>query len=173
MAKQKPIPKDQFENIKLWLNFYEEHKKLPYNEIICCKCKSFPAKLKGAGIKHALKNAGGNIEVMLKSTMCKECRNLSNPVKERKPIVKKHKTLLEMEEEIEKIRRDMPKINLNSPRNIINLVKDRDMCEQLTKDTCIRPDIYLDNDKSCDNCSINENCKCPLKRFALTKKKLK
>jgi hypothetical protein len=172
MAKQKPIPKDQFQNIKLWLDFYEEHKKLPYNEITCCKCKSFPAKLKGAGMKHALKNAGGNIEVMLKSTMCKECRLLTLPQKEKKPVVKRIKTQWEIDEEIEKIRREMPKINLNSPKTIINLNKDSKMCAELTKNMCIRPDIYLNNDRSCDHCSINEHCSCALKRFQ-GKKKLK
>jgi hypothetical protein len=170
MARPKKIPKDQFQNIKLWLEYHKEHKKLPYGEIICCKCKSFPAKLKGAGMKHALKAAGGDLEVMLKSTMCKECKILSAPEKEKKPVVKRVKTQWEIEEEIEKIRRDMPKINLNSPRNIINLNKDKKMCAELTKDTCIRPDIYLNNDRNCDYCSINEHCACPLKHFEGKKK---
>jgi hypothetical protein len=170
MARQKKIPKDQFQNISLWLEYHKENNKLPYGEITCCKCKSFPAKLKGAGMKHALKAAGGNIEVMLKSTMCKECKLISAPQKEKKPVVKRIKTQWEIEEEIEKIRRDMPKINLNSPRNIINLNKDKKMCEELTRNMCIRPDIYLDNDRTCDYCSINECCSCHLKRFEVKKK---
>jgi hypothetical protein len=170
MARQKIVPKDQFQNMKMWMEFYNEHKKLPYGEITCCKCKSFPAKLKGAGMKHALKNAGGDIEVMLKSTMCKDCRLLSLPQKEKKPVEKRIKTQWEIEEEIEKIRREMPKIDLNKPRTVINLNKDSKMCAELTKNMCIRPDIYLNNDRSCDYCSINEHCSCALKRFEIKKK---
>jgi hypothetical protein len=44
------------------------------------------------------------------------------------------------------------------------------MCEELTKNMCIRPDIYLDNDRTCDYCSINEHCSCMLKKFADKKK---
>jgi hypothetical protein len=170
MAKAKKIPKDQFQNMKMWLDFYNEHKKLPYGEIICCKCKAYPAKLKGAGMRHALKAAGGNIEVMLKSTMCKECKSLTQPKKEKKPPVKRIKTQEEIEDEIEKIRREMPKIDLNAPRNIINLNKDKKVCAEITRDMCMRPDIYLNNDRTCDYCSINEYCACPLKRFEGKKK---
>lgn len=166
---KKKLPKDQFENLKGWLDFYQENKKLPYNEIICCKCKAYPAKLKGAGMRHALKAAGGNIEVMLKSTMCKDCKTLTLPQKEKKPPVKKIKTQEEIYEEIEKIRREMPKIDLNKPRITIDLNKDKKACAEFTKNMCFRPDIYLDNDRTCDYCSINECCSCDLKRF-LTKK---
>lgn len=170
MAKTKKIPTDQFQNMDLWLSYYKENNKLPYNEITCCKCKSYPAKLKGAGIKHALKAAGGNIEVMLKSTMCKECKSLEIPKKEKKPPVKRIKTQEEIEDEIEKIRRDMPKIDLNAPRTIINLNKDKKVCAEITRDMCMRPDIFLNNDRTCDYCSINEYCSCPIKRFEGKKK---
>ena len=167
---KKKLSKNQFENLKGWLEHYKEHNKLPYNEIICCKCKMYPAKLKGAGMKHAFKNAGGNVEVMLKSTMCKDCRFLTAPPIERKPIVKKVKTQWEIEEEIEKIRRETPKIDLNKPRTTIDLNKDKKACAEFTKNMCIRPDIYLDNDRTCDYCSINEYCACALKKFSKNRK---
>jgi hypothetical protein len=165
MARTKKIPKDQFQNINLWLDYYKEHKKLPYSEIICGSCKSYPAKLKGAGMRHALKAAGGNIEVMLKSTMCKDCKVLSAPKKEKKPVVKRIKTQEEIEEEIDKIRREMPKIDLNKPRITIDLNKDKKACAEFTRNMCMRPDIYLDNDRTCDYCSINDCCSCAIKRF--------
>lgn len=170
MAKKNKVPTDQFKDIKSWLNFYLEHKKLPYNEIVCCKCKSYPAKLKGAGMRHALKAAGGNIEVMLKSTMCKDCKSLEIPKKEKKPAVKRVKTQQEIDDEIEKIRREMPKIDLNAPRVTIDLNKNKKACAEITRNMCMRPDIYLDNDRTCDYCSINDCCTCALKRFALKKK---
>jgi hypothetical protein len=166
VARKKTIGKNQFDNIQTWMEFYKEHKKLPYNEILCCECKTFYAKLKGVGLKFALQNAGGSIEKMLTSTLCKECKTIhkkNEPPKERK---KKVKTQEEIEEEIEQIRRDMPKIDLNAPRNIINLSRDKEMCAILTHSSCIRPDIYLDNDRTCDYCSINKYCSCPIKKFS-------
>ena len=52
----------------------------------------------------------------------------------------------------------------------INLSKDVEDTKKLTKAACIRPDIYLDNNNSCNACHIYENCACSLKMF---KKKLR
>jgi hypothetical protein len=51
----------------------------------------------------------------------------------------------------------------------INLVKDVEETKRLTDGTCLRPDIYLDNDGSCDGCYIFNNCICGIKK--LKKKK--
>jgi hypothetical protein len=51
----------------------------------------------------------------------------------------------------------------------INLVKDVEETKKLTNGTCLRPDLYLDNDNSCDNCYIFDNCVCLIKK--LRKKK--
>lgn len=168
--KLKKIPKNQFEGMNKWLDYYKEHKKLPYNEIFCCECKSYTAKLKGVGFKHAFENSGKDIEKMLQKTMCKECRAIKAP-KEKKVFVKRVKTQEEIEEEIEKIRRDMPKIDLNAPRQIIDLKENKEFCQEITKDTCIRPDIYLNNDRTCDNCSIHKYCSCALKKLQNTGKR--
>jgi hypothetical protein len=161
--KTKKIPKNQFDGMSLWLEHYKEHKKLPYNEIFCCECKSYTAKLKGVGFKHAFEKAGKDIEKMLNTTMCKDCRLLIEP-KEKKPVVKKVKTQWEIEEEIEEIRRNTPKIDFNKPRLSIYLKDNKEACEKHTS-SCLRPDIYLNNDRTCDRCSISKYCVCRLKRF--------
>lgn len=51
----------------------------------------------------------------------------------------------------------------------INLVKDVEETKKLTNGTCLRPDLYLDNDGTCDNCYIFNNCVCSIKK--LKKKK--
>lgn len=51
----------------------------------------------------------------------------------------------------------------------INLVKDVEETKKLTNGTCLRPDLYLDNDGSCDNCYVFNNCVCVIKK--LKKKK--
>jgi hypothetical protein len=170
MASTKTISKDQFKDLKSWLDFHKEHGKLPYGEILCCKCKTYYAKLKGAGMQHAMKAAESNVEKMLTSTLCKDCRFFYRP-NEKKVVVKRIKTQEEIDEEIERIRKDLPKIDFNAPKNIINLNKDKEACARETRDMCIRPDVYLDNDKTCDYCNIKEHCSCPLKRFLKKKSK--
>jgi hypothetical protein len=162
--RKKKINKNQFDSLKEWLEFYNENKKLPYNEIICCECRSYPAKLKGVGFKHALKASNNNLEKMLTSTMCKDCKKIKQP-KEKKPVVKRVKTQFEIEEEIEKIRREMPKIDLHSPNQVIDLKKSKQACVEFTRDSCLRPDIYLNNDRTCNECPLNEHCSCRLKKF--------
>jgi hypothetical protein len=163
--KGKKIPKNQFEGMDKWLEHYNEHNKLPYNEIFCCECKSYTAKLKGVGFKHAFENAGKDIKKMLSGTMCKECKAIKAP-KEKKVPVKRIKTPEEIEEEIEQIRRDMPKIDLNAPRQIINLKENKEFCKEITRSMCLRPDIYLNNDRTCDNCSIHKYCSCAIKKLS-------
>ena len=37
---------------------------------------------------------------------------------------------------------------------------------ELTKSACLRPDIYLNNDRACNGCHIYELCKCELRKWA-------
>tara|TARA_R110000868_G_C10559852_1_gene736762 strand:- start:246 stop:533 length:288 start_codon:yes stop_codon:yes gene_type:complete len=45
----------------------------------------------------------------------------------------------------------------------INLTTNVQRCKEITKTMCWRPDIFLDNDRSCGPCSLYENCECVLK----------
>jgi len=36
---------------------------------------------------------------------------------------------------------------------------------KLTESSCLRPDIYLNNDRHCNGCHIYELCKCPIRRW--------
>ncbi len=54
---------------------------------------------------------------------------------------------------------------------VYDIVKNAEECKVATTNTCWRPDIYLNNDRSCDSCVLYENCACNSKR--LSSKKLK
>lgn len=54
---------------------------------------------------------------------------------------------------------------------IYDIVKNAEECRAATTNTCWRPDIYLNNDRSCDSCVLYENCACTSKR--LSNKKVK
>ena len=46
----------------------------------------------------------------------------------------------------------------------VDLVKNESWCRKITKTNCWRPDIYLDNERSCGPCALYDNCSCSLKR---------
>jgi hypothetical protein len=49
------------------------------------------------------------------------------------------------------------------PPTTIDLTKNAEVCREVTKSSCWRPDIYLDY--GCVACSINKNCACPIKKM--------
>lgn len=53
--------------------------------------------------------------------------------------------------------------NINSKTK--NMLKSKEGIVNLTASSCIRPDIYLDNDRNCDGCPYFDDCACSLKRL--------
>jgi hypothetical protein len=45
----------------------------------------------------------------------------------------------------------------------VNLITNKEYCEELTKVSCWRPDIYLDF--GCKECILKDNCQCPIKNL--------
>lgn len=43
--------------------------------------------------------------------------------------------------------------------------KNKEEIKNITEDTCIRPDLYLNNDNTCIKCNLYENCACSLKNL--------
>lgn len=172
MAKKKKPTKDQFDSLDAWVSFYVENNKLPYDKIICSSCKNIYVSLKGRGKKIAFERCNNDINRVLTETMCKECYNKANPT-EKKVYKPKVETDEERLDRIERIRADMPKIDFGASRISLNF-KDEQVCIKHTKDGCLRPDIFLNNDRTCDNCHLNKFCACAIKKFSKNyEKKLK
>jgi urocanate hydratase len=53
----------------------------------------------------------------------------------------------------------------------IDLKKDKEEVRKLTANTCLRPDLYLNNDDSCVKCYIYDNCACPAKNLGKKNKR--
>jgi len=55
-------------------------------------------------------------------------------------------------------------ISLNFQRSEpIDMVKNKEVCTQVTAHACWRPDIYLD--LGCEACILKDNCACPIKNL--------
>jgi hypothetical protein len=52
-----------------------------------------------------------------------------------------------------------------SQRQLVNLNEDKLLTHLCTVNACWRPDIYLDNGRNCNGCSLFENCSCKIKRL--------
>jgi len=42
---------------------------------------------------------------------------------------------------------------------------DKKQIAKLTESACLRPDIYLNNERACNGCSVFEYCACPVKKW--------
>lgn len=107
-----------------------------------------------------------------KSKQVKEPKDL--PVK-RKRRSKKEKVKIEKkitrEQKIETLKTHAREFEFVYRPNVIDLKKNAEECKKATEGTCWRPDIYLNNDRTCDNCVLSEHCACVLKRFSTKRKK--
>jgi hypothetical protein len=165
MKKKKQLSIDQFEDMKKWLSYYETYNKFPHDKIMCSKCKSIQVSLKGRGKKVIFDACDSDPKRILTETVCKLCKEKFYPTeKKKKEYVPE--TLEERERRIEEIRASLPKIDLNKERIPIDLLKNEELCKEHTKGACLRPDIYLNNDRTCDTCALRKNCSCGIKKFS-------
>jgi hypothetical protein len=52
----------------------------------------------------------------------------------------------------------------------INFINDFDEIKSMTKRTCIRPDLYLNNNNTCIKCSVYEHCSVKYKTLGKRKR---
>lgn len=168
--KKIKISDDQTMALDEWLIFYDKHKKLPHNRVVCNHCKNDYASLKGIALAHAKRQFNNDIRRILTESVCKECKDKLYP-KEKKKYTRKILTKEEMEIRAEEIRRNLPKVDLHKVRERIDMVKNKEVCKEVTVFACWRPDIYLDF--GCAECSIYDNCACPIKKTNKYKNKKK
>lgn len=187
--RTKKLPKpNQLEDLKKWLDFYKENGKLPYKEIVCCSCKKNKVPMGNALVKKILaealfkkdlteKEIYPTILDIITKTKCKNCKKFDrqnqrliakrDKIENTEYVPKPTKFLSreELEDRAEKIRKDLPKIDVNRKTKTVNLAKSREGCEKETKDNCFRPDIFLKN-RDCDDCGLKHFCICPIKKFS-------
>lgn len=157
----KPLTEDQ---IKFFVEFYNKNKSFPGSKIPC----NITGKLTtcvGPWMIKKIKEYG-SAEQLLRQYRCrgalKTQKQLTKPVSKKK----KRKQLLDAYKDEQK-NWNIPKIAFTPPQKL----SQADV-EQTTKNTCFRPDIYLNNDRHCDGCSFFNFCSNPMKCL-LTKKSLK
>lgn len=165
--------------MKSWVSFFEENGKLPHKEIVCGSCKKKKVSISTAAVNKLLLDKGNypTIKEILERTYCKMCqkferqnqkeleKKLKAETEEYVPKPTKFLSREELEDRAEKVRAELPIVNINRPVTTIFLQRNKAACEKETRDVCIRPDIFLVN-RDCDNCALNKWCICPIKKFS-------
>lgn len=167
---------DQFHNINGWVNYYNKNNSIPSDGITCKNCRN-EIKCNQLQLKRLLEKFENDIEKLLVTFTCKECIKLSREEKKlqekelqvKKPIERKVLTWEEIEDRKDEVRKGIPKINFDKIDPITP--NNRKGVEEITRNSCIRPDIYLNNDKCCDGCPWEKHCICDLKKSSCDYKK--
>ena len=151
-VKIEAIPLSE-EQIAQFLKFYKKNKTFPGSKIPC----SITGKLTtcmGPWMEKKIEEFGG-AENFLRNYKCRGAMKTQR-LKD-KPAAPK--------------RKKKPKPKTDSQNNyIIPKVQEPVRCplgesdvRNITKSQCLRPDIYLNNNRNCEGCSFYKNCECKLK----------
>lgn len=144
--------------IEKWAKHFKRKKEFPCKKVNCTKCNK-PITLLGDNLLKRIEKYNSP-ENLLRKIECRTCLYLvKNQQKEKIKKVKKEKK--EKKEEILKKRY----IYIPKDNEIILLKDNPKYTAELTKTECWRPDIFLDNDRSCNECSLHKMCQCPIKRL--------
>lgn len=107
----------------------------------------------------------GSLANLLTGFECKASRMANKPKKVkaiRKKRVKKEVRIVEMIN-------DIPKLDFKRQEPIV-LVDNPEVAARVLT-SCYRPDIYLNNDRTCDACSLYNVCKAPCRKLSTTAKR--
>ena len=157
-----------------WVTSYETLGKLPQINIPCSKCHT--GIVAGHDNLRSKVKKHGSIRSLLTSFVCRECKT-GVPVSAARKVktVKKVVKLSKVEQKKQDIRSyEIPKVNPNpiSVRYSINdLANNEDLAKEFTNGVCIRPQLFLNNDRSCDDCVLYTNCACNAKTLSKARRK--
>ena len=124
--------------------------------IFCVKCQSKTTAF-GSNLQNKISKAGG-LEELLSSFECRSCRTAEKTPRLPK-APRKNKGLAKSSKAAELIR-NMPKM-VFAERKPIVLIDNPEFAAEVTAHSCVRPDVFLDSNRSCDFCALYQICKAP------------
>jgi hypothetical protein len=103
----------------------------------------------------------GSIESLLEGFKCRSCVSASKPKKEKKVSVR----FIKRKEKEAKKELPIPQVKQFVPRNV--LLKDApDLQDSMSASgACLRPDIFLNSGRKCDDCPYVQNCNATCKNL--------
>jgi len=142
--------------------------KLPTHPYISCSTPECTTQTTCFGKNLEIKIASyGTLDKLLTEFKCRVCRKGDAPNKpaakpKTKRISKKQTRATMVSEMVQSIPTYNPQ-----PRVMVYLKDSPDYVQRLSKESgCLRPDIFLDNDRVCDDCPYNQHCQANNKAFS-------
>jgi hypothetical protein len=142
----------------IWIKSYTTTGKLPNTKVPCTRCGTditmFSTNLTARVAKF------GGIKNLLDTFVCKTCTRIEKPrkvyVPKRVPRVKKDDAPVVY---------DIPKFVRTEPKFLdVNDKLDPNTIKSITSGVCYRPQVYLNNDRTCGDCNLFAHCACAIKR---------
>jgi hypothetical protein len=124
--------------------------------IFCVKCEGKTTAF-GSNLQNKVSKAGGLGE-LLSTFECRTCRTAGKTPRLPK-APRKNKGLSKQSKAAEMIK-SMPKM-VFAERKPVVLIDNPDFAGEVTAHSCVRPDIFLDSNRSCDFCALYNVCKAP------------
>jgi hypothetical protein len=174
-------------NVTDWIESYTQTGKLPELRIPCINegC-DVTTTCFGSNLEGRIKKTEGGLRALLTEFKCRGCRGGVSAKTVRMTMKAPHRTMkgtdlivaraakavrkntkkAAKEEHVEQLKQALRSatMNVNAMPQRISF-NDPEAVRQLTEHACQRPDIYLDNDRACDGCSLYEHCACKSKQL--------
>ena len=129
--------------------------------IFCVKCEGKTTAF-GSNLQNKVSKAGGLGE-LLSNFECRSCRTAGKTP--RLPKAPKRSKRVSKQSKTAELLRNLPKMEF-SERRRISLIEEPEFAAEVTAHSCVRPDIFLDSNRSCDFCALYEVCKAPNRRLS-------
>ncbi len=129
--------------------------------IFCVKCQGKTTAF-GSNLQNKISKAGG-LEELLSSFECRACRSAGKTP--RLPKAPKRNKRVSRENKTAELLRNLPKM-VFAERKPIVLVSNPEFAAEVTANSCVRPDVFLDSNRSCDFCALYQVCKAPNRRLS-------
>jgi len=150
------------EQIQKEVKHYKSTGKLTSHPYLACTVTGEKVMAFGPMLKKKIERHGG-LETLLQTFVCRKAKSASKPQKVSKAKkVKKTKLLEKTEDQVYII-----PVFKNEPPTILSL---RDHPEH-TAGACLRPDIFLNSGRTCDDCNMADYCQSQCKKFSNKKSK--
>ena len=145
--------------------------KLPTHPYVLCSTPGCESKTTcfGQNLESKIKQYGG-LNQLLNTFKCRQCRPAKQPLNAPKLKRNKPPRISKAQARIERVQEmmsTMPKMDYSAKQPVAFL---RDLPETVrsitTNGSCIRPDIFLDSNRVCDDCGYNISCQSNVKTFS-------
>jgi hypothetical protein len=133
--------------------------------IFCVKCEVKTTAF-GSNLQNKISKAGGLGE-LLSTFECRDCRTAGQN-KQRLPKTPRKKRGAKgaaKEARTQDMLKNLPSM-VFSERKPVVLVSNPEYAAEVTSVACVRPDIFLDSNRSCDFCQLYNVCKASCRRLS-------